>query len=308
MNAAVETVSRSTVLASVALGPGLSPSLAAAYRNVVGFYRTEIPKLTGALGGSTAGRLNVLVASPAWQEMNAMESWLISPPSSPKTDATGSPPSSVADWRAASHQASSQLLEVWDSQNRQAQAAAVASSDSKARTSLLAGGGVAAIAVLAFLLSIWLANRLIGRLRRLRTETLALAELGLPDIMGRLAVGEDVDPENEVARLDFGDDEIGSVADAFNRAHTAAVAAAVTEARTREGVRAVFLNIAHRSQIVAHRLLEILDESERREEDPVLLETFSKSTTSRRESAATPRISLSSAVAGRAGSGDARCL
>ncbi|MGY2063735.1 sensor histidine kinase, partial [Nocardia gipuzkoensis] len=66
------------------------------------------------------------------------------------------------------------------------------------------------------------------------------------------------------------------VAKAFNQAHTAAVAAAVTEARTREGVRSVFLNIAHRSQMVVHRQLEILDEAEQKQEDPALLETFFK--------------------------------
>ncbi|MFD4183888.1 ATP-binding protein [Rhodococcus sp. NPDC058514] len=64
------------------------------------------------------------------------------------------------------------------------------------------------------------------------------------------------------------------MAKAFNRAHTAAVSAAVAEARTREGVRAVFLNIAHRSQMVVHRQLEVLDEAEQSQEDPAMLETF----------------------------------
>jgi signal transduction histidine kinase len=44
--------------------------------------------------------------------------------------------------------------------------------------------------------------------------------------------------------------------------------AAVTEAKTREGVWAVFLNIAHRSQTVVHRQLEILDKAEHQQEDP----------------------------------------
>ncbi|MEV6338833.1 nitrate- and nitrite sensing domain-containing protein [Nocardia vinacea] len=273
---AMEAVSRSTALATVALGPGLPPQLVAEYRNLVGFYRTEIPQLAGDLGGLEADKINAMVAAPAWQEVSTMESWLISPPAPAKSGATASPPIAVDDWRAAADQVSGHLLDVWDSQNRKAQEAAVDVSDSKARSSLIAGSGVAAIAILALLLSIWLANRLIGRLRRLRAETLELAERGVPEIMGRLSDGEDIDPETEAARLDFGNDEIGSVANAFNRAHTAAVAAAVTEARTQEGVRAVFLNIAHRSQIVAHRQLEILDEAERREENPALLETLFK--------------------------------
>src|SRR5690606_25344296 len=130
------------------------------------------------------------------------------------------------------------------------------------------------MSVMAFLVSLVLANRFIRRLKRLRDQTLALADESLPDMLRRLRAGEDVDPVAEAPRLDFGHDEVGAVATAFEHAHAAAVTAAVTEARTREGVRAVFLNIAHRSQIVVHRQLEILDAAEQREEDPAMLETL----------------------------------
>jgi hypothetical protein len=41
-------------------------------------------------------------------------------------------------------------------------------------------------------------------------------------------------------------------------------------------VKSIFLNIAHRSQIVVHKQLEILDEAERREEDPAMLDVLFK--------------------------------
>ncbi|WP_227982367.1 nitrate- and nitrite sensing domain-containing protein [Nocardia spumae] len=272
---AMEGMSRSAALTAAELnGQILAGPLREDYRNLVGYYRTEIPQLAGELSGPPADKIKAVLASPIWQQLAAMEDYLIQPPAPNKAGEIPPPPMSFADWRAAAEQLGDQLLAAWQYQNDHANQTAVRDGERTATNSLWAGAGVMAIAILAFLLSLWLANRLIGRLKRLRTETLALAEVRLPETMRRLGEGENIDAETEAARLDFGHDEIGSVAKAFNRAHTAAVAAAVTEARTREGVRAVFLNIAHRSQIVVHRQLEILDEAERRQEDPTLLETF----------------------------------
>ncbi|MBF6170716.1 sensor histidine kinase [Nocardia blacklockiae] len=270
---AMEAVSRADALTAAAAGPGLPQPLAAEYQNLVGYYRSELPQLAADLSKSQTQLVESILNSPAWQQLAAMEEALIHPGSA-KPGAPPPLPMSLAEWRAAADHIDAQLLQLWQVQNDLADRAAYDSADASARNSLLGGAGALVIAVAAFLVSLWLANRLIGRLRRLRTETLTLAETSLPETMRKLAAGEDVDPETAAARLDFGHDEIGSVAKAFNRAHTAAVAAAITEARTREGVRAVFLNIAHRSQIVVHRQLEILDEAEQRQEDPALLDTF----------------------------------
>nr|WP_246597753.1 ATP-binding protein [Nocardia tengchongensis] len=103
-----------------------------------------------------------------------------------------------------------------------------------------------------------------------------MAEEKLPDTIQRLSRGLPGDIDNGAGSLDFGRDEVGEVAEAFNQAYTAAVSAAVTESRTRDGVRAVFMNIAHRSQLITHRQLEILDEAEGRQENPTLLDIFFK--------------------------------
>ncbi|MEV0110078.1 hypothetical protein AB0H42_27595, partial [Nocardia sp. NPDC050799] len=53
----------------------------------------------------------------------------------------------------------------------------------------------------------------------------------LPAIIARIHAGENVDIDSGLPGLDFGDDEIGQVANAFETAQRTAVAAAVTEPR-----------------------------------------------------------------------------
>ncbi|WP_327100752.1 nitrate- and nitrite sensing domain-containing protein [Nocardia vinacea] len=267
----VESMSRASALTTAVVHPqNVSPTLFAEYRNLVSYYHVEIARLATVLDAANAQRIKDLTASPAWQQVSAMESAIV------EARPVGAPqlPMSVAEWRAAADEVSQQLVTLWVGHAKQAQQYAADAGARHARNSLLAAGVLGAVAVLAFLLSLWLANQLIGRLKRLHSETLAVAEVRLPQTLRRLNEGVRIDPETEAAQLDFGNDEIGQVAQAFNRAHGAAVAAAVTEANTREGVRAVFSNIAHRSQIVVHRQLEILDAAERRQEDPALLETL----------------------------------
>ncbi len=128
------------------------------------------------------------------------------------------------------------------------------------------------LGVAAFVTAILLANGLVRRLTRLRTNTLELANSKLPSMVRRMGDGEPVDVESEVAMLDYGSDEIGQVAEAFNAAQRTAVAAAAAEARTRAGINNVFLDIAHRSQLVVHRQLELLDVAEAKQSDPEHLE------------------------------------
>lgn len=266
---AVESMSRASALTAAAVRPqGLSPTLFVEYRNLVGYYHVEIARVATGLDAATAKRVTDLTASSAWQQVSAMESAIIEA----QLGSVAQLPMSFAQWRVAADEVSQRLATLWSEHAKQSQQHSADVGAGRARSSLLAASAVSVVAVLAFLLSLWLANQLIGRLRRLRSETLAVAEVRLPETMQRLNDGVSIDPKTEAAQLDFGVDEIGQVAQAFNRAHGAAVAAAVTEAQTREGVRAVFSNIAHRSQIVVHRQLEILDAAERQQEDPALLE------------------------------------
>src|SRR5262249_18247048 len=149
------------------------------------------------------------------------------------------------------------LLALWQTQNRHGEQLAADTGHHTATEALWAGIAVLALSVAVFAIALYLANRLVRRMRRLRAQTPELADDGLPELVAKLRDGKQVDVD--VPGLDHGTDELGQVADAFRKAQQTAVAAAVAEARTREGVNAVFLNLAHRSQAVVHRQLEVLD-------------------------------------------------
>ncbi len=287
---ASEAMARSDALGAVYVHGATPPPIPIdEYTRQTGFYHTEIATLIAELDGPIKDRLRALSTGTAWQQLTAMENAIVQRVSAATAAATTSPssanpstrqstlpalPLNTDEWRRAAAEVSRGLLDAWSVYNKDVQQVAEEKAAAAATRSAVTGGGMLLVGVLVLVVAVILANRVIRRLKRLRGETLALADERLPDMMRRLRDGEAVDPAAESPNLDYGSDEIGQVAKAFQHAHSAAVSAAVAEARTREGVKAVFLNIAHRSQIVVHRQLEILDEAEQRQEDPVLLDTL----------------------------------
>ncbi|MFI1916649.1 nitrate- and nitrite sensing domain-containing protein [Nocardia sp. NPDC020380] len=275
----LEAVSRAYALgAALTDGNGLPPELDSDYLQATGYYRTRIQAILVDQDTEGAAVVKKLLASPDWQQLGAMEAAL-SQHALPRTLGTTpvqfqSLPLSTADWQRVAAAVDQALADLWQSENVQVQHLASDAAADTTRKSVLAGAGIVAVALIAILVALVLANRIIRRLKRLRDRTFALADTELPETMRRLATGTAADVQADTPPLDFGHDEIGQVAAAFGHAHGSAVAAAVTEARTREGVKAVFVNIAHRSQVVVHRQLEILDEAESKQEDPALLEIF----------------------------------
>ncbi|MGN2639182.1 sensor histidine kinase [Nocardia takedensis] len=242
----------------------------------VGFWHTQIANLVGDTEFAQRERLETLMGSTAWQQVSMVEPMVIVRAVDLARGATSPLPLPIPenDWQLAVTAINDTVLDAYVVQNRNAHSRAQEIGATDAANSAWAGAGVLVVSLSAIALAVLMANRVIRRLKRLRGQTLALADERLPDMMRRLQAGEIVDPAEESPELDYGSDEIGEVALAFQHAHTAAVEGAVREARTREGVKAVFLNIAHRSQIVVHRQLEILDEAESTQEDPALLETL----------------------------------
>ncbi|WP_067821294.1 sensor histidine kinase [Nocardia inohanensis] len=272
----LEAASRVTALgATLVNGEELPPALATEYVRLAGYYRLQIEQTVADSDAEQAATAKQLVSGAPWLQLGAMEAALVQR-TLPRNNGTRTSalPLTVAEWSAAATTVDQGLADLWQAQNTEAQRLAADAASDTTRKSLLAAAGMLVVALGAIGVALVLANRIIRRLKRLRDRTLALADEQLPETMRRLAAGEPVEDEIQAPALDFGGDEIGQVASAFGHAQAAAVAAAVTEARTREGVRAVFLNIAHRSQVVVHRQLELLDEAESSQEDPALLETF----------------------------------
>ncbi|WP_344681990.1 sensor histidine kinase [Saccharopolyspora taberi] len=272
---AADQMSRAASLGSTAVANGrFDDDDFITYTGLVGSYHSKLEANEPNLLPVSRGEYQRLVASEPWQRLRALERDVLSHP-----PGTGRAAVSEQEWLQASGQVSDELIQL-----------AVGSASEAAETGLAKGNARyleviagSLVALLAVVLGIVLAIRnsrrlvdraLVTRLTRLRDESLSLAQDRLPDIMTRLEKGEKVDIDVEVPALDYGRDEIGQVAEAFNTAQFTAVSAAVKESQAREGVNKVFLGIAHRNQGLVHRQLKVLDRMEREEENPERLDTL----------------------------------
>ena len=138
---------------------------------------------------------------------------------------------------------------------------------------LIVTGGVGLLLVIfSIVVAILTARSLVRELGGLRESALTLANDRLPEVVDRLALGQDVDVSAEAPDIPASSDEIGQVRDAFAAVQQTAVQAAVGQARLRQGMSEVFRNLARRSQSLLHRQLALLDAMERRARDPQELE------------------------------------
>ncbi|WP_318306256.1 sensor histidine kinase [Amycolatopsis solani] len=265
---AADAMQRSDALAAAGLAAGgLTNDDFRAYVGQVGAYHAQLDASAPKMIPEVKAKYDQLLASQPWQVVTQVETAFL------RGDLTKLP---VAQdqWRTAARQVGDALMGIFVAQSSNASQAAIDDADSTFTESLIAGVIAVLFAVFVVFVAVRLSNRLIGRLHRLREDTLDAAEVRLPELVARVQAGEPVDLEEGGHFLDHGTDEIGQVADAFNKAQQTAIAAAIDEAKTREGTKTVFLNIAHRSQVIVHRQLKVLDQAERKQEDPEQLDTL----------------------------------
>jgi signal transduction histidine kinase len=141
-------------------------------------------------------------------------------------------------------------------------------------TTVAVAGGLGLLGLLiTIVFSVLIGRGIIRGLRGLESSALTLAEGQLPDVVGRLRRGDDVDVAAEAPPLRTARrDEIGRVAQAFDLVRQTAIRSAVEEARLRRGLNDVFRSLARRSQSLLHRQLTLLDQMERRTADPSALD------------------------------------
>lgn len=185
----------------------------------------------------------------------------------------GSPPPVVPQqWEAAVGGVAAGLSKAGNQAAGQITAQASHNSNSTYLELILAGGlGLLAV-ILSILVSIVIGRGLVRELAALRESALELANRRLPDVVNRLAAGQDVDVSTEAPELPASSDEIGQVRQAFAAVQQTAVEAAVGQARLRQGISDIFRNLARRSQSLLHRQLALLDAMERRAREPEELE------------------------------------
>ncbi|SFB64531.1 Signal transduction histidine kinase [Amycolatopsis marina] len=261
---------RGDALAAAAVaGEGLSEQEFRTYIGQVGAYHTLLEGSAARMLPEVRARYDQLITGEAWNRLVTVENAFLR---GNQTEL----PVPEDQWRAAAREVGDTLMSLYFQQSGAGTDLAIERGEDTLLTSLIAGAAALLLAIGVFLTALRLSNRLVRRLARLREETLDVADQQLPELVRRVRDGEAVDLDSEVYFLDHGEDEIGQVADAFNKAQQTALAAAVDEAKTREGTRAVFLNIAHRNQVIVHRQLKVLDQAERKQEDPEQLDTLFK--------------------------------
>lgn len=289
---------RANALAAAALtGDGLTVEELHEYDHLTQGYRAELDALAPHLV-EQQGQLGALRSSRAWEQLSAVENAVVEQeysararsslsakpsrteiskiqPSNTEPPQVDPPvlPVSFQDWQNAAHESATMLSSLGlGTLGTHAAKLEADRADTALVRSLITALVTLCVIAAVVIIAIRLSSNLIRRLVRLRSETLRLADEHLPQVVERLRAGEQIDVAVEVPELDYGHDEIGQVAAAFNKAQQTAVAAAVQEAKTREGINAVFLNIARRSQTNVHHQLQVLDAAERAVDNPDQLE------------------------------------
>ncbi|KUP96905.1 sensor histidine kinase [Thermobifida cellulosilytica] len=238
-------------------------------------YRDTLKRAEPELSSPARPVYQELHQSPSWISLQDLSLQVLSRP--PVADASGEPafnteiPVDAEEWRRAMEDTEPMVQRLVAAQTETALETAESSA-----VQIIVVHAVGCLVVLvagsaAIVYALRLARRLTGRLHRLYTDTMEVADTRLPDIVARAGSGSRVDVTAELPALKYGEDEIGRVADAFNTAQRTAAAAAVQQAEIREGANRVFLGIARRNQELVQRQLQLLDEIESAEDDPVAL-------------------------------------
>ncbi|MEU7529352.1 nitrate- and nitrite sensing domain-containing protein [Saccharothrix sp. NPDC042600] len=259
----VEAQARSHVLVERAMTRGLDEKEYHELAHQMGTYHELIETIVPRLTDQERTDYTNLKGTDAWKTLVAGDDKIMA-----KGPGKHAPDFDVEAWENANKTVSENLLKLYAAHSTYAADLGTSRGGAVLTASLTAGGVILLLALAAMLIALRQSRSLIRRLTTLRKDTLEVAEHKLPDVVARIGRGERVDVESELPHFDHGDDEIGEVARAFEKAQRFAVSAAAEEAETRQGVRSVFLNMAHRNQVMVHKQLQVLDKAERSEEDP----------------------------------------
>ena len=198
----LDSMSRANALGAGAVaGGGLSADVLREFRAQADLYHTELTLVLPRLTDQGRQAYGTLMASPAWQQVAMMENAILDRGARP---ANGPLPLSIPDWQRAAQQVNTVLLNDWSDYHNYAEASAASGGTTIYQESLLAGGAVLLSTALALLIAIRLSSGLVGRLRRLRADTLDLADRRLPELVARLRAGEPVDLATAVSPLAHG--------------------------------------------------------------------------------------------------------
>lgn len=222
------------------------------------------------LSGSAKTETERILQSPEWRTLSDIEDQVLAARAR-AADGKVALPDVQKKWTAALDEVAAAYTRLIQEQT----SGLLDRSAEKADSLLLTAASLSAGGLFGLLLCVgmsWRITRSLSRrLHGLREATLSLAEERLPDVVSRLERGEKVDADLAAPPLDYGGDELGAVARAFNKAQRTAVHTAIELADTRRGFQKVILGIARQSQNLVNLQLTKLDALERRHTDPEVL-------------------------------------
>jgi signal transduction histidine kinase len=267
------------------------------FTQTVANQRYAIRNALAQLGPALRGPYARVYASPAYAAFKAMEDRIASTP-----PATTVVPVAPEAWQTAS-QAFLTSLTAATKTDAGALAKGGSQLGSRLRLRLGLAGGAGLLAVIASIFVLLRFGRRIAReLTAMRAAALTLAEDRLPKIVERLKRGSKIDVAAEATPFRAGTtSEVADLALALSSVQRTAMEAAVGQARLRESVNQVFVNLARRNQSLLHRQLDMLDALERDTADPDILASFFRidHLTTRMRRHAESLIILSGEVPGR---------
>jgi signal transduction histidine kinase len=190
-----------------------------------------------------------------------------SPGPGAQQNATTSLPISVEKWNHDSENTGTLVVKVADDLTRTLRTTSAKLQDQSSNRAGVASVIVFAVLLLALVIGLAIGRHLLRSLTVLRTTALDVAEHRLPAAVVRILEGQVADAAVDVVPVHT-TEEFGQLARAFDTVHSQAVRLAAEQAGLRGDLRNILVNLSRRSQSLVDRLLLMMEQLERREEDP----------------------------------------
>jgi len=182
---------------------------------------------------------------------------------------------SIGEWESVSHNTDALVSKVLTSLEGELSGTVATLQDETSDQA-----GVISVVLLASLLTavgvgVVFGNNMIRSLLTLRRTALHVAQHQLPALVADLREEGASEVVIEPVAVHT-TEEFGQLARAFDAVHQQAVGSAVEQARLRGGLRNTFVNLSRRSQGLVERQLRLMEELERKEENPQQLANLFK--------------------------------
>jgi signal transduction histidine kinase len=236
-----------------------------ALKQLNGARRVVYADTVPALPPADRERYRQLANGPQFQRFERLEQALLI------ADPRRRPPLDLGTW----HTVSEAVIGLWSEAEDRSRADTSERAQDVATgvfVRIAAAGGLGLLAVAGSTLVAWrLARRLIRESRSVAAAVGDFSNSYLPALAESVRSGERIDPDAALPTLDLRVTEIRRISESFDTTARAVIEATSREIAARRGINEVFVTLARRSQVLLHRQLGLLDELERRTEDPAEL-------------------------------------